>query len=677
MRAQSISTPPTTPTMARWRTWGPLLHAALLGAALLGSALLPGAGAAQAAEPLDIGGAYVLDDAGVLGNETPRVEAALERLFDEIGAPLVVVVVDTFESPRGGAEWAEATAIASGLGDRDALLAIAVQDRAFGVAPGLEFPVSDSALASAESDALIPALRDDRWADGIVAYAEQLASPGGSIAPVIIGALVVVAIVVIVVLVVRSRRRGGGATRAPEKQTLEKLDQSAARRLVELDDALATSEQELGFAEAQFGTEPTAGFRDALTRARALVTEAFRARGALEGADAEPGPRREALLGIIAQCDEADALLEAQEDAFEALREVEQNLSGSITTARGALAAAATAVEAATATLERLRAEYAASALNDIADVPEQLPRLLELAEAELQAALAAHERQEPSQAAIEVRSAQLVLAQLHSTAEAVDRRATELGEARSAVADQRADLASGIEAARAIPPTAASSPELDGAIAAAQSALDETDNRDPVAALTRLVAADRALDAELADAREESERRAAAEAALERTLASTRSAILSAAEYVSSHRGAVGASARAHLAEAQAQLEVAVDARTADPVSALATAQAAHDLARRALDTAERDVRGALEPRGSLGALNGSGSSGGGGALVGGLLGGLLGAGGAPSRPRFGSSGSRRSSSSRSASRSVSRSAARPSRPSRSRSGRSRGGRF
>jgi len=674
MHAQSIRTPPTTPTTARRST-----PVSLVLAALLGGSLLVGAGPAHAAEPLDIGGAYVLDDAGVLGGDAPRVEAALESLFDEIGAPLVVVIVDTFEAPQNGAEWADAAAIASGLGERDALLAIAVDDRAFGISPGLDFPVSDDALASAEAEALIPALRDDRWADGIVAYAERLASPGSSLLPLLIGALVIAVVIVIVVLLVRSRRRGASTTRAPEKQSLEQLDQSASRRLVELDDALATSEQELGFAEAQFGTEPTAGFRDALTRARALVTEAFRARGALEDASTEAGPRREALLGIIAQCDEADALLAAQEDAFEALREVEQNLSGSITTARGALDAAASAVESATTTLDRLREEYAVSALSDIADAPEQLPRLLQLAEAELQAALAAHERQEPSAAAIEVRSAQLVLAQLHSTVAAVDRRAVELGEARSAVADQRADLASGIGAARALPSTTESSPGLTAAVAAAQSALDEVDDRDPAATLTRLVAADRALDAELADAREESERRAAAEAALERTLASTRSAILSAAEYIASHRGAVDASARARLAEAQAQLDVALDARASDPVSALETAQGAHDLARRALEAAERDVRGALEPRGAIGGLYGSGSSGGGGALVGGLLGGLLGSGGAPSRPRFGSSGSRRSSTSRS-SRSTSRSStrsARPTRSSRSRSGRSRGGRF
>jgi L-fuculose-phosphate aldolase len=63
-------------------------------------------------------------------------------------------------------------------------------------------------------------------------------------------------------------------------------------------------------------------------------------------------------------------------------------------------------------------------------------------------------------------------------------------------------------------------------------------------------VTVDRELDTQLAGAREESERRAKAEAALERTLASARSRILSAAEYVTAHRGAVGADARARLAD-------------------------------------------------------------------------------------------------------------------------------
>lgn len=60
------------PTTTRRRT--PVL---LLLAALVGGSPLVGAGPAHAAEPIDVGGAYVLDEAGVLGDDAPRVEAAL------------------------------------------------------------------------------------------------------------------------------------------------------------------------------------------------------------------------------------------------------------------------------------------------------------------------------------------------------------------------------------------------------------------------------------------------------------------------------------------------------------------------------------------------------------------------------------------------------------------------
>jgi hypothetical protein len=235
-------------------------------------------------------------------------------------------------------------------------------------------------------------------------------------------------------------------------------------------------------------------------------------------------------------------------------------------------------------------------------------------------------------------------------------------------VAAQSDDLRQGIAAAAALPESAT----LASAIAAAESALSSIDAGNPIAALERLIVVDRELDAQLAGAREESERRAKAEAALDRTLASARSRILSATEYVTSHRGAVGADARSRLAEAQAQEQVAASTRASDPVGALAAAQRALDLAGLALSSAENDVRGAMAPSGLVGGYGGGGGRGGGvsDAIVGGLIGGLLsgggggGFGGGSSRPRFGSSGgsssrrpssgssTRRSSSSRSSGR-------------------------
>lgn len=642
---------------------------------------------ALASPPVDLEGAYVLDETGVLDGEIPRIEAALDRLFDAGGAALYVVVVDRFDDALDGFAWADESAATSGLGDRDALLAIAVADREYATSVRGEFPATDDQLADAESEALVPALRDDRWADGIIDYADFLtaaltavdapeapaeqpgeqpsdeapvgdgdtADAGGGIpyVPIALGLGGVGALTWF--FIARSRRKAGPITAAVEQQSIAELDQTASRRLVQLDDALTTSEQELGFAEAQFGAAPTEGFRSALTRAKALVSDAFRVRRELDDENPDSDEQtRAALLGIIAACDEADALLEAQEEAFEALRDVENDLPAALAAVSAARADAPAALEAAEATVQRLRTEFAPAAIASIADAPAQARRLLELVDTELAEASTRQQAGATGEAAVDVRSAQLALAQLMTATTAVERLASDLAEARTALAAQHDDLRAGIAAAASLP----TSPALTSALAAAESTLSSSTAGDPIAELERLIAVDRELDTQLAGAREESDRRAKAEAALERVLTSARSRILAAAEYVAAHRGAVGADARARLAEAQAQEQFAAGQRTADPVAALTAAQRALDLAGQSLQSAENDVRATMAPSGTVGSLLG-GSSGGrsGGvseALIGGLIGGLLGGGGGfggggfgggSSRPRFGSSGGRRPS--------------------------------
>lgn len=630
-------------------------------------------GPAAAVPPVDLAGAYVLDETGVLDGQVASVEQAIDRLFDASGAALYVVVVDRFEGSLDGLAWADETAALSGLGDRDALLAIAVDDREYASSIGAAFPATDAQLAAAETDALVPELRDDNWADGIIAYADSLtaaltpvdepgegepsADAGGGIpfVPIALGVGGVGAVAWFVIA--RARRKKGPITAAVEQQSVAELDQTASRRLVQLDDALTTSEQELGFAEAQFGAAPTEGFRTALTQAKALVADAFRVRRELDDENPETDEqKRAALVGIITACDDADALLEAQEDAFDALRDVENDLPAALATVTTARAAAPAAIEAAEAAVTRLRADFGAPAIASVVDAPTQARRLLELADAELAEATAHQQAGKTSEAAVDVRSAQLALAQLTTATANVDRLATDLGEARTALSAQLDDLRAGIAAAAALPTSAG----LASALAAAESTAASADASDPISALERVVAADRELDTQLAGAREESERRSKAAAALERTLTSARSRILSAAEYVAAHRGAVGADARARLAEAQAQEQIASDTATTDPVAALAAAQRALDFAGQALQSAENDLQSTMAPSGGVGGLISGGGRGGGvsDALIGGLIGGLLGGGGGgggfsgggfgggASRPRFGSSGGRRPSS-------------------------------
>ncbi len=672
-------------------------HRSILAVTALSAGLLAGvAGPAAAVPPIDLAGAYVLDETGVLDGQVASVEQAIDRLFEASGAALYVVVVDRFEGSLDGLAWADETAALSGLGDRDALLAIAVGDREYASSIGSGFPATDAQLAAAETDALVPELRDDNWAEGIIAYADSLTaalspgdtpveapSDGGATAdagggipfvPIALGVGGVGAAAWF--FIARARRKKGPVTAAVAQQSVAELDQTASRRLVQLDDALTTSEQELGFAEAQFGAAPTEGFRVALTQAKSLVAEAFRVRRELDDENPETDEqKRAALLQIVTACDDADALLEAQEEAFDALRDVENDLPAAIASVSAARDTAPAAIDAAEATVQKLRDDYAAAAIAPVVEGPTQARRLLALADAELAEAATHQQAGKTSEAAIDVRSAQLAIAQLTSAAAAVEQLAADLAAARTALAAQLDDLRGGVAAASALP----SSAPLASALAAAESAVASVDPSNPIAALERIVTVDRELDTQLAGAREESERRAKAEAALERTLASARSRILSATEYVASHRGAVGADARARLAEAQAQEQMASDTAATDPVAALAAAQRALDFAGQALQSAENDLQSTMAPSGGLGGLIGGGGGARGGgvsdAIIGGIIGGLLSGGGggggfsggfgggggggfgggASRRPSFGSSGggsSRRSSSSRSSGR-------------------------
>ncbi len=655
---------------------------------------------AAAAPPTDLEGAYVLDQVGVLGGEEQRVQDALDRLFDA-GGSLFVMVVDRFDDALDSADWVEQSAALSGLGDRDALLAIAVDDRIFDTSVGPAFPATDAQLFEA-ADALVAELRNDRWADGIIAYADTLTAaltaveepvvtpeepgtdePGGTpggdgepaeqgdgipILPIALGAG---GIGIAWYLIARARRKKGPVTAAVDRQSIAELDQTASRRLVQVDDALTTSEQELGFAEAQFGAAPTEGFRTALTRAKELVAEAFRLRRELDDENPETDEQKRAtLLAIITACDEADDLLEAQEEAFEALRDVESDLPAAIAEVTKGREAAPAAIEAAEATVSRLRGEFSASAIASVADAPAQARRLLALVDAELAEAAQKQQAGSTSEAAIDVRSAQLALAQLTSATAGVQTLADDLATARTALAAQQDDLRAGIAAAQPLRTTTSAGPALAEAVTAAEAALAAVPANDPIAALERIVLADRALDAQLAGAREEAERRAKAEAALERTLASASARIRSAAEFIAANRGAVGAAARARLAEAQAQETIAIQQRSTDPEAALAAAQRALDDAGQAMQSAESDRRAALAPSGPIGGLSGGagGSGGVGEAIIGGIIGGLLSGGGGGSRPgssggfgggspRFGSSGgsssgARRSSAPRSSGR-------------------------
>ena len=308
---------------------------ALLTSVLSVALLAPGAALApaQADDPIDVIG-QITDEAGVLSGNQIEVQQALDRFFDRTGLQLFVVYVPTF-GDLTGEEWAAKTSEKSGLGRADVLLVVATKDRAYGYDTDNE-TFSNQDLESVDRTKILPALRNDDFAgaaiaaaDGYGDIAEADGLPWGWF--VLAGVLVLVA-GGLIVRRVRSRfdhthrvlDEHGNPVDPAVILTFDELDTTASRALVAIDDALKTSEQELGYAEAQFGTTSTRVFRTTLERGHELVREAFSLRQKLDDAIEEPDKERRAMASrIITICEQVDDELDAEVESFDRLRDLQ------------------------------------------------------------------------------------------------------------------------------------------------------------------------------------------------------------------------------------------------------------------------------------------------------------------------------------------------------------------
>ncbi|MET9882418.1 TPM domain-containing protein [Streptomyces sp. NPDC006430] len=660
---------------------GLVLATALL---TLGGWGVVGAPAARAEDPVTLSGqGQVTDRVGALGDRRADVTAALERLYADRRIQLFVTYVHDF-SGRSAQSWADATAQKNGLGRDDVLLAVATGARQYAYSADVDSGFTQEQLASVARTAIEPALKQNDWAGAAIGAARGYdavlggqpvpvpaitpgeANPGGGaggmsgagdfVLPV---ALVGAAGVVGVYAYSRRKRRGAGTRSTtgwgeqPATTTalpLPELDAKARGLLVETDDAVRTSTEELGFATAQFGDAAVGTFTEAVALAQSELTAAFRLRQQLDDAYPEDDATQRRMLDeIVARCTEANRRLDAESADFDRLRDLEKNAPQALATVEAHVRTLTGRTVTARATLTALAGRYADSASAPVASHAEQAEDRLLFATSSLDEARAALDGGENGKAAVHVRAAEGAVDQAATLVDAVERRAQELAEAAGklpgALTETETDLA---DAHGLLTGTAqgTSTADLRGRIGRAEAVLagvrqEEAAGRyDPIDALRRVEEADAALDEALAGAREREGGRRRAAALLDQALLSARSAIGAATDYVTTSRGAVGSEARTRLAEAQRRLERSTALGEQDPAAALAEAQQADALARRAQQLAEQDVRAYRDPY--AGGAAGQGGGGMAGAVLGGIiLGEFLGGGRGGGGSGFGGGGS------------------------------------
>ncbi|MFG2604431.1 hypothetical protein ACGFT2_12890 [Streptomyces sp. NPDC048514] len=422
----------------------------------------------------------------------------------------------------------------------------------------------------------------------------------------------------------RSRTTPGIVSVRPPTPAPADSERQARAALVLADDCVRTSREELSFVRERFGEEEAEPFTHAVRAAETELSAAFAIwRRYEEGTPAEPDARRQALVGVIGRCAEAGRRLDAETPALDGLRGLERGLGGALEVAEGRFRELTARATAAQGTLSALHERYPPLAGGSVTGYVEQAKDRLVFATAHLNRARQADGSGKEERAAGHLRAAEGAVAQAGTLVDAVERLADRLRQAAVLVPPALKEAEARLRKVRhaEVGPAEETAPESkpgeeEVAVSAGQvwasPAAGELHARlahadvvlaavraettggpyDPLDALRRIT---RAL-ARLGAGRSGVLNTAA--------LLVAGGSVTAAEEFVSVHRGAVGAEARARLAQAVRSL-AAEDAEDADTVS------------RQARELAERDVRTHGNPY--------AGTDGDSADLAGAVLGGIL----------------------------------------------------
>ena len=594
----------------------------------------------------------ITDRAGALTSaQRNSVQQSLDSLYAKDKLKLFVVYVKDF-SGKAPAAWVDESAVLGGMGRRDILLGVATQARQYAVSADQDAGLTKRQLDDVAATAIEPGLRASDWAAAAIGaasgYAAVLAgqqavapvisssagpaeaSSGGGSAGAWIAVLIVLVLLALLVYFFFRRRSavgagGGRGGLEPGAPTTAELQAKAGHLLVTTDDAIRTSEQELGFAAAQFGDEAVAPFATAMEQAKTELAAAFKLRQQLDDDIPEDEPTTRSMLQqLCTHCETANKLLDEQAAAFDKLRDLEANAPRIIPQLTASASAAQTRVAAARATLSQLGVTYAPSAVADVAGNADEAATRLAFIQDSLRQASQAVAGGDTSRAAVLVQAAQLADDQVTQLLDGVDRRAGELSEASTALAAALAATEANVaEAAASGAAGSGAGSGLREAAVQAQTVAAQVRGSsgagpsDPLAALRAVEEANSRLDQALAGAREVRVRQERARAGLEQAVLTARSSIAAASDFITTNRGGVGSTARTRVAEAQRHLDKALALAAAagpgqfntaaagpgqfntatDAESALREAQQADAMASQAYREAQGDVSAFAAP--------------------------------------------------------------------------------
>jgi len=571
---------------------------------------------------------YVTDNSGVLNDrQLADVQKAVDQLYSERRVRLWVVFVDSF-APQGAVGWAQQTQKISDLGSEDAILAVATKDRSY------SFLVSPTASGGSSTkvdnirrDRIEPALRNTDWTGAAVAAANGLAGlkgapaagsggGGGGSMMVPLAVLAGVGLLGFGGMTLWSRKRRRKAHEAavtaakdidptsPEALAsvpINALDDLSKSIVVEVDNAVRTSANELVLAVEEFGETQTAPFAAAVDNARQTLKQAFTVRQKLDDDVPEPLPeRRDLLTRVVVSAAKANKELDTQSAAFRQMRDLVFNAPERMDALTQQLVTVTARLEPSDQKLAQLRTEFDEGALASVARNVTAARERVAFADdsitrgRELAAKPVAGEVGDLIDC---VRGAESSLQQANTMLDAVDSAASDIRRAVSTLPAAIEDIQRGISQAGeqlakgGLAKTAELSTARDAAVRAV-SAAQTNGSTDPLGTFTQLTQADADLDRLLATVTEEREASDRLERSYEQALSTAESRVRSVSDYIDTRRGSIGPEARTRLNEAVRQLEAAESKRETAIDEAIKHANGASMLAAQAQQLANDDVQ-------------------------------------------------------------------------------------
>lgn len=633
---------------------------------------------AMAEEPLELDG-VVTDTTNTLGGrDYETVETASADLNNKTGVTLYLVVVDTFENPNDGFEWANATVAKSQLGPKDVVLYIGKDVQNYGLSADKSLDLSSEDLREIENGAMSD-ISSGRYAEAAEQVATDLdralraeelrAEEAGTMTTILgVGAAGTAAIGgTMYYASKRRKKKQHEAEVARRAEAFAKRSEAAGVELVRMDNLIRSADEELQFAQAQFGADATAEYAKAVSTAKSSAQEAFALQAKLFDHIPDTEEEQDAWLDKIESLTQSTGkALSEQQDRFAKLRTRQEQVPQLVAALEAAEPAATTRLAAIVEWVATLPGKLEDAAIAPIRADAEQAGRLLALARVETDNAKNGWAADDRGAAVIDVADAEGALAQADSLMDALEAAEQRILDAPAVISSQAKDaeqLLLQIKQLHRAAPAVIDVNEQE-IVARARVQLDEIaafngSFRDPLHTTAVVTTLRDNLQNIFTESLGEKEQIEQAQRVLTETMSDARAEIAVAERKINTHRGELSAAPRARLAQAIDQLSRAEALTTEDPVQALQHAKDAKRQALTAAKDADDEMSRYSQNPAWVAANFGPGNhrywpdygnhrrgyrSGGGddlaGAIIGGIIGGLLSGGGSSHRSSSGGFG-------------------------------------